>query len=315
MRRFAEAVPFLVEAAARLQPSEPALARGTYLEALRAAHIAAPFGGEQLFRAAEAVRNMPSESDASGPFDLLLAGLAVRFTDGYAAGAPLLRLALRALCHEDGDAEQDVRSPGVARAVALDLFDEQTCHAICTRSVELARERGALGVLPLALNYLAVTRSFEGDLDAAAVLVEESDAVADATGAAPIGFAKLPLAGFRGDEAALSKLLEDTEPVAIARGEGVLLTFGEHARALLYNGLGDYEASLPVAERATARDQLTVSIFLAARAGRGGRALWPQRGRGWCARAADRANAGGRHRLSARDRGSIACATQGSLRR
>jgi DNA-binding CsgD family transcriptional regulator len=116
-------------------------------------------------------------------------------------------------------------------------------------------------VLPVGLNYPAVTRSFEGDLDAAEALMEESDAIADATDAAPIGFAKLPLAGFRGNEAALSKLVEASEPVAIARGEGVLLTFGEHARALLYNGLGNYEASVPLAERASARDQLTVSIM------------------------------------------------------
>jgi DNA-binding CsgD family transcriptional regulator len=91
--------------------------------------------------------------------------------------------------------------------------------------------------------------------------VEESDAIADATGATRIEFAKLPLAGLRGDEAALSKLVEVTEPVAIARAEGVLLTFGELARALLHNGLGNYEAALPAAERASARDQLTVSIW------------------------------------------------------
>ncbi|HKR98258.1 MAG TPA: AAA family ATPase, partial [Candidatus Dormibacteraeota bacterium] len=261
LRRFGEAVPFLVEAAGRLELSEPMLARTTYLEALRAAHIGAPFGAELLRRAADAARNAAPASGASGAFDLLLAGLAVRFTEGYTASAVLLKRALRTLHDEDGRAEQDVRWPGVARAVALDLFDDQTCHAICTRSVELARERGALGVLPLALNYLAVVRSFEGDLDAAQALVDESDAIADASGATRIEFAKLPLAGFHGDEAALSKLVEATEPIAIARAEGVLLTFGEHARALLYNGLGNYEAALPLAERASARDQLTVSIW------------------------------------------------------
>jgi DNA-binding CsgD family transcriptional regulator len=261
LRRFGEAVPFLLEAAGRLGSIEPGAARATYLEALRAAHIGAPFDGELLRRAAEAARNMPPPNGTSGAFDLLLAGLAVRFTDGYAASADLLKRALGAVRGQDSGAEQDVRWPGFARAVALELFDDQACHAICTRSVELARERGALGVLPLALNYLAVVRSFEGDLDVAEALVEESDAIADATGATRIEFAKLPLAGFRGDEAALSKLVEVTEPAAIARAEGVLLTFGEHARALLYNGLANFEAALPAAERASARDQLTVSIW------------------------------------------------------
>jgi DNA-binding CsgD family transcriptional regulator len=254
-------VPFLLEAAGRLEAIEPALARNTYLEALRARQIGGGFAGDLFRPIAEAARRMPPPSGAPGAFDLLLAGLAVRFTDGYAASAALLMRALQAVREEDGRAEQDVRWPGFARAVALDLFDAETCHAICTRSVELARERGAVGVLPLALNYLAVVRTFEGDLDAAEALVEESDAVADATGATRIEFAKLPQAGFRGDEAALSELVEATEPVAIARGEGVLLTFGEHARALLYNGLGNYDAALPLAERASARDQLTVSIW------------------------------------------------------
>ena len=39
---------------------------------------------------------------------------------------------------------------------------------------------------PLALNYLATMRTFAGDLDDAAVLVEEADAIADAIGNAPI---------------------------------------------------------------------------------------------------------------------------------
>ena len=75
----------------------------------------------------------------------------------------------------------------------------ETGHALATHSAELARERGALGVLPLALNYLAIQRTFEGDLDAAEVLVQEADAIADATGAPRIVFARVTLAGFRGD--------------------------------------------------------------------------------------------------------------------
>jgi ATP/maltotriose-dependent transcriptional regulator MalT len=71
----------------------------------------------------------------------------------------------------------------------------------------------------------------------------------------------LTLAGFRGDEAAVHRLHEAAEPAAIARGEGVVLTFSEHACALLYNGLGRYEAALPAAESASARDELGVSAW------------------------------------------------------
>jgi DNA-binding CsgD family transcriptional regulator len=116
-------------------------------------------------------------------------------------------------------------------------------------------------VLPLALSYLAIPRSFEGALDAAEALVEESDAIADATGAPRLLFARLTLAGFRGDEEVLAALIEAVEPVAISRGEGILLTFCESARALLFIGLGRYEAALEAAKSASAKDELGVNAY------------------------------------------------------
>jgi DNA-binding CsgD family transcriptional regulator len=210
---------------------------------------------------------------------LLLAGLAVRFTDGYAAGAAALKPALRAVADADGRDNQDVRWPWFARRVALDLFDDEGWHLFATRAAQLARDKGALGMLPFALNFQATMHSFEGDLDAAETLLEESDAIADATGAARMLFGRLPLAGFRGDEPAVSRVVAAGEAAATARGEGVLLTFGEHARALLYNGLGRYDAAVPAAESASARDELGLStwslpelIEAAARSGRIGAA-------------------------------------------
>jgi ATP/maltotriose-dependent transcriptional regulator MalT len=255
-----EAVPFLLDAAGRLESVEPALARETYLEALRAASIGGRFAGDMLRRTAEAARNAPSPTDAPRAADLLLDGLAVLFTDGYAAGAAPLKRALSAVREADGETERDLRWPWLGRRVAPDLFDDETWHSIATRSVQTARDRGALGVLPLALCNLATLRSLEGELDVAKALVEESDAIADATGSARIVFAHVLLAGFRGDEAVVSQLVEAGEAAAVARSEGVVLTFGEHARALLYNGLGRYEAALAAAESASAQDELFVSV-------------------------------------------------------
>jgi DNA-binding CsgD family transcriptional regulator len=132
---------------------------------------------------------------------------------------------------------------------------------LATRGVELARERGALGVLPLALNYLATVLTFRGELGAAEALLDESDAIADATGAARTAFARLTFAGYRGDEASVSALVEAGELAATVRGEGVGLTFGEHARALLSNGLGRYESALAAAESSSAQDELVVSLW------------------------------------------------------
>jgi DNA-binding CsgD family transcriptional regulator len=258
-RRGAEAAPFLLDAAKRLESVEPALARETYLDALRAASISGRFGREMLLEAARAARAAPPPEGEPRGIDLLLDGLGVRFTDGYAASVPGLKRALSAVRDEGRGAVQDVRWPWFARRVAPELFDDEAWHELATRSVQVTRDRGALGVLPLALNFLATTRTFEGALDVADALLEEADGITEAAGTARIVFGRLLLAGFRGDDAAAAALVEAGESVAIARSEGVVTTYSEHARAVLYNGLGRYEAALDPAEAAGAQDDLGLS--------------------------------------------------------
>jgi DNA-binding CsgD family transcriptional regulator len=260
LRRGGDAVPLLLGAAGQLEPLDPALARETYLEALRAASIAGRLGAGAR-AAAEAAARAPSPEGVPRAVDLLLEGLAARYTRGYAASAPALRRALAAVREQGERPGPDVRWPWSARRVAPDLFDDDAWHALATRNVQIARGAGALAVLPLALNYLAVMRIFEGTLEAAAELLDEAGAIADATGTAPIVFARLLLAGFRGDEAQASALIEASEPTAIARGEGVVLTFGEYARAILHNGLGHYQAALGPAQSASAQGELMLSVW------------------------------------------------------
>jgi DNA-binding CsgD family transcriptional regulator len=259
-RRGGDAVPQLLDAASQLEPLDPALARETYLEALRAASI---FGrlGDGARAAADAARRAPQPDGVPRAIDLLLEGLAVRFTDGYAASAPALKRALKAVRAQGERPGPDVRWPWLARRVAPELFDDDAWYALGTRNVQIARDAGALAVLPLALNYLATMRIFAGDLEAAAALLDEADAIADATSTAPILFGRLQLAGFRGAEAQALVLIEASEPTSIAQGEGVALTFGEHARAVLCNGLGRYQAALESAQSASAQDELMLSAW------------------------------------------------------
>ena len=245
LRRGGEAVPLLLDAARRLESAEPALSRKTYLDAL----YAASFVSEDMLRgAAEIARKAPIPEDPPGPQDLMLAGLACRFTDGYAASASLLKRAFRAYRDQDIRTVEDVRWPGFARRIAADLFDDESLDDLASRGVQLARDRGALGVLPLALNNLAWVRTFQGKLEEAETLVVESEAVTEATGAGRLTFGRMFLAGYRGDEPGVSEQVEIDRATAIARGETLLLVVGQHVSALLYNSLGRYDAALVAAQ-------------------------------------------------------------------
>jgi DNA-binding CsgD family transcriptional regulator len=260
LSRSSEASMLLLDAARRLEARSPGLARDTHLEALYAASVAGRLGGA-IAHAAKAALAAPPAPGTPRAADVLLDGLAVRFTDGSCASAPILKRALGALRSEDGHYEQDMRWPWLAARAAADLFDDESWHLLATRQVQIARGTGALGVLPIALVYLAQLRVFEGKLDAAAALMEETDSIIDATSSRRLSVPKLMLAACRGDERHALELIADVEREAIARGEGVVLTFSEHARAVLHNGLGEYAAAFDNATQASAQDELGVSVW------------------------------------------------------
>src|SRR5580765_1624019 len=256
--RSGEAAPLLLDAAERLDSLEPGLARETHLEALHAAAVAGRLG-VGMRHAATVARTAPAAPGPQRASNVLLDGLAVRFTDGIRAGAPTLKLALAALRDGNVDDEEDMRWPWLACRVAADVFDDETWHLLASRYVLIAREAGALGILPIALMHLSLMHVFEGKLDTAAALFEEIDSIIDATGSRRISIPKLMLAACRGDEGRASALIDEAEREAIVRGEGFVLTFAEHARAVLHNALGHYDIALDNAQRASAQDELHAS--------------------------------------------------------
>src|SRR5262249_30347372 len=250
------------------------LARDTHLEALYAATVAGRFGGgmTEVARAARAAPPRPGRPRAA---DLLLDGLALRFSDDFASSAPILGRAMTAFRADDAYAEDEIRWPLLAVRAAADRFDDESWDLLATRYVRIARDNGALGLLPISLIHLATLRVLEGKLEAAAELIEETDSLIDATGGRRIDVAKLLLAACRGNEAEAATLLPNVEHETIARREGVVLTFSEHARAVLHNGLAQYDVALAAAQQASERDELSVSgwalaevVEAAARSGR-----------------------------------------------
>ena len=143
-RRGSDAAPLLLAAARELEAVDPSLALATYLEALSAAVFAGRFAhsGGVVEISEAALSGPPPETPQ--PSDLLLHGLAVRFTEGYAAGAPLLKEALNAFQREADLSPNDARWLWFASLIALYMWDDDAWKVLFTRQLELARQTGAL---------------------------------------------------------------------------------------------------------------------------------------------------------------------------
>ncbi len=247
-----EAPALLLNAAKRLEPLDIRLARETYLEAVSAAQ----FAGRLALRVgvvatAEAARAAPRPAGPPRAPDLLLDGLSVRLTEGYAAGAPLLQGAMRAFRGPDVSVEENLRWLFPACTTALDLWDDATWEVLASRHLRLARDTGALAVLPLALTQRIAMHVFAGEPIAAMSLIDEAKAVIDATGTKIAPYGELVFAAWRGRESEAAELLAATERDVLARGEGVGLSVIEWATALLASAAGRYEQGLAAALRAS----------------------------------------------------------------
>jgi DNA-binding CsgD family transcriptional regulator len=246
----------LLDAARRLDPLDASMARETHLEAMAAAMFAGHLGdGPGVREAAEAARAAPP-ADQPGAIDLLLDGLAVRFTEGYSAAVPLLRDALDEFRDVDRLTEREVRWLWLGCRVAQDLWDDELWHVLSTGGLRVARERGALSVLPTAATYRAALHVHEGEFDAAVSLIDEAETITQATDMAPLKYAALTLAAWRGNEADAVAVMEPARLEGTARGEGMGLRVLEWAIALLYNGLGRYGDALDAAQRSCDPDDV-----------------------------------------------------------
>jgi DNA-binding CsgD family transcriptional regulator len=151
---------------------------------------------------------------------------------------------------------RDVRWLWLACRLAQDLWDDELWYVLATRGVRVARETGVLSVLPIAATYRASLHVHAGAFGAASSLIEEADAITHATAMAPLKYASLMLAAWRGNEADGLELIEAGRREATARGEGMGLGVIEWATALLYNGHGRYAEALAAAQRGCEHDDV-----------------------------------------------------------
>src|SRR5690348_3919738 len=260
LRRGGDAPPLMLRAAQRLQRLDAELARQTYLEAPRATiyagRLAQGQGARQVARAARSAALPPSGPEPVPHSQLLIGGLAVRLADGYLAAAPALK---EALCrYRAQPRELDWLSVSY-NLVAMDLWDDEAWFELAAGQVRLARANGTLNWLPFALDYLAEIHIQAGELSKAAALLMERERVDPGTREVTLPYVPLLLAAWRGDAPGAAELAEEMAHGASDRGEGAALTYTDYARAVLYNGLGNYGPAAEAAHAASAVDEIVIS--------------------------------------------------------
>ena len=261
LRRGRDAPPLLLRAAQRFESLDPALACETYLEALVAALYAGRYAaGCDVGEVARAALAAPIAEDPATAKELLLVGLAIRFTAGYAAAAPTLKEALRIYRGEPTKLEWSCLAFNVA---AMDLLDDDAWFELVSAQARLARATGTLSYMAFAFSYLAGHRVLAGDMSQAAGLLAESRRLDRDTGNRQknVPYGALQLAAWRGDEVAALGFAEVLSEGAAERGEGAAATVAEYATAVLYNGLGRYDLACEAAGRAAAVDEIGTSCW------------------------------------------------------
>jgi DNA-binding CsgD family transcriptional regulator len=248
VNRGSDAPPSLLKAAKQLAPLDPPLARDAYLEALFAAVFAGRFGkGGGVLSVAQAARAAPAAPNPPRAADLLLDGYALMITEGYAVGAPVLQRAVKAFQSNDIASDDLLRWGVLAASAALVVWDEEAWRELPTRQSELAREVGALAVLPMSLTHQVVGELHRGHLGTAESLLKDLDTVCDATGSEVPSYAAIAYESWRGREADHAELRTRFIKAMVERGEGIGLTHLEWWTAALYNGLAKYEDAVKVA--------------------------------------------------------------------
>jgi DNA-binding CsgD family transcriptional regulator len=251
VNRGRDAPPLLLKAAKRLEFLDARLARETYLDALTAAVLAHRLAtGVGLLQVADAVRASPPVRSPRAS-DLLLDGWVLLITEGYEAGTPMLKRALRAFRSQSVPRDEEIRWLWLACHTAYELWDDETWRLFSERLVELAREAGALAALPIALDALSSWTLFAGDFARAASLVEEGQAITEVTGSYPTAYGPVLLAACQGREDRATALIASSSQEVARRGEGMGLAVIQWASAILHNGLGRYEDALTAARQAS----------------------------------------------------------------
>ncbi|MFG3283379.1 ATP-binding protein [Streptomyces sp. NPDC048111] len=232
---------YLLRAAARLADTDPSWSRECYLDA---AEMGLLLGG--LDQVVEAVATTPPLAEPESAAAVVLAGLISLVSDGHEVAGGILRPVV-------GDADNHVwgKRPSLGFMLAAELWNFDAMYGIAARAVEAGRQFGSFHALPIGLAMRATVAAHRGDFGTAMELISEEEAIADATGAAPLVYPRLHLAALRGRRQEAAELFSSVD-------QRMSLS-AQWATAVLNNGLADYPAALEAAQRAVGDGAITTA--------------------------------------------------------
>ena len=248
--RGGDAPSLLLHAAQRLEPIDPSEARDTYLDALTAALFAGPQAKQSARDIAALALAAPRSEGTSRAVDDLLDGLALLIINGPVAGTRVLQQAIGAFCGPDIGQGELLRWSWLAGRMAGFIWDYDSWDALTAQQVQLARDAGALTVLPLTLSIRASVHLWAGELNVAASLVDRVEALADVTDTRTARYAAVTVTAFRGREVEAGQVIDANAKEFASRGEGMGVTLTQWVTAALCNGLAHYDDAFSAAQAA-----------------------------------------------------------------
>ena len=234
-----EVILGLLAAAERLKERYPASAYAAYLDALKYAFWSGK--PDVLEAVSDALAAYPASESSAG--ELLIRGWAQILEQGYPAGTDLLRQGMIALREKPTLEETDLSLLPYTEGITRTHWDLESWETLARRRIQLARDVGALLALPDALDNWVNVMVARGDLPAATTALAEAEAVSDATGASASHAAWLD--AWRFDEPEALTRIDTAERENPSQAPPLF----EHARAVVYNAAGRYEAALAAAQR------------------------------------------------------------------
>ena len=127
--------------------------------------------------------------------------------------------------------EDVLRWGSVAAGASALVWDVEGMSAISARQVQLARDAGAIALLPLHLSQLGIASTWMGDFAGSSSIIAETDSVAAATGSRIAPFTLLRLRALQGREAEASAAIETAIEQAAAGGQGLAAAWAHWAGA------------------------------------------------------------------------------------